>query len=120
MKRISVIFALSIALAGCAGIGSVTNPVTRTDLVSAESAYGVALSAAVGYRKLCADKAIARATCAPVVLKLQRADQKVQVALKNLRSFVRDNPTVDAISLVTAVKDAVSDFQVIASANGVR
>lgn len=116
MKRIIAVVAFSIALSGCA---SVQNPVTRTSLVTAESGYGVVLSAAVGYRKLCADKVIARATCAPVVLKLQSADRKVQVALTNLRVFVRDNPTIDAISLVTAVKDAVSDFQAIATENGV-
>lgn len=115
-KVLVVLFALG--LSACAT--TFQNPVSRTTLVTSESAYGVALSAAVGYRKLCADKVIARATCAPVVAKLQDADRKVQVALKNLRAFVKDHPTVDAVSLVTAVEDAVEDFRAIASANGVK
>ncbi len=117
MKRLLLSIALALSLAACA---SINNPVSRTTIVTAESAYGVALSAAVAYRKLCADKVIARATCAPVVTKLQNADRKVQVALSNLRLFVKNNPTVDAVSLITAVKDAVDDFQAIASANGVK
>lgn len=116
MKRIFAIV-LALSLTACA---SINNPVSRTTLVTSESAYGVALSAAVAYRKLCADKVIARVTCAPVVLKLQNADRKVQVALSNLRTFVKNNPTVDAVSLVNAVSAAVADFQAIASANGVK
>lgn len=117
MKRLALLLVAALALAGCA---SFQNPVSRTTLVTTESAYGVVLTAAVGYRKLCADKVIARATCAPVVTRLQDADRKVQVALKNLRGFVRDNPTVDAVSLITAVKDAVEDFQTIANQAGVK
>lgn len=116
MKRILAIV-LALGLSACA---SITNPVSRTTLVTSESAYGVVLSTAVAYRKLCADKVIARATCAPVVTKLQDADRKVQIALSNLRMFVKNNPTVDAVSFITAVKAAVDDFQAIAAANGVK
>ncbi len=117
MKRLLISIVLALSLTACA---SIQNPVSRTTLVTTESAYGVALSAAVAYRKLCADKAIARATCAPVVARLQAADRKVQLALSNLRVFVKNNPTIDAVSLITAVKDAVDDFQAIANQNGVR
>ncbi len=116
MKRLAILV-LALSLTACA---SMQNPVSRNTLVTAESGYGVVLSAAVAYRKLCADKAIARAKCAPVVASLQAADRKVQVALKNLRAFVKNNPTVDATSLIIAVKDAVDDFQAIASVNGVK
>lgn len=117
MKKIVIAIVVALGLSACA---SIQNPVSRTTLVTTESAYGVVLSAAVTYRKLCADKVIARATCAPVVAKLQAADRKVQVALQNLRAFVKNNPTVDAVSLVTAFKTAVDDFQAIATANGVK
>lgn len=120
MRRILVI-GLALALSGCAsGFGSVTNPVTRNNLVAAEEAYGIALSGAVAYRKLCNDKVIARAQCAPVVAQLQSADGKVQIALKNLRLFQANNPTVDAVSLVTAVQQAVADFQTVSTVNGVK
>ncbi len=50
---------------------------------------------------------------------MQAANKPVQLALSNLRVFVKNNPTVDAVSLITAVKDAVDDFQAIANQNGV-
>lgn len=87
------------------------NPITANRLATAESVYGVALSAAVAYRKLCADKVIARANCAIVVAQMQAADKKVQAALTNVRAFQREHPEIDAVSLVLALEKAVSDFK---------
>lgn len=119
MRKILAIVALGLFLGGCALTTSYNNLLDKRSLANVESAYGITLTAAVTYRDLCAKKIIARATCAPVVAKLQAADRKAQVALKNLRSFVRNNPTLDATSLLLSVKNAVDNFKAIAAANGV-
>ena len=119
MRKIFIL-GIALALSGCATFGSFTNPVTRTNLVEAETAYGIVLTAAVTYRKLCNDKVIKRATCAPIVTQLQAADARVQIAMKNLRSFQANNPSIDASSLVTAIQQAVSDFKQVATTNGVK
>lgn len=121
---------LSLALAGCGTIKSVlqggtsvftsvTNPVSRTNLAEVESAYGVLLTAAVAYRNACAQKLIA-ATCRPAVVQLQFANRKAHGAIIAARNFVKNNPTLSALSLIGIAGQAVSDFQSVAYVNGVK
>lgn len=117
---------LCLVVAGCA---SIQNPLNITRLAQVESAYGLALSAASGYRALyeinrCTVSRPESATniCArrSVVLKLQAADLKAQAALKFASEFTHNNPTIDASSMIGAASSAVAAFKLVADQTKVR
>lgn len=118
-----VALALALFLGGCATFnpfGSINNPLTPNRLAQVEAAYGIALSAAVGYRRACAQRILARATCGPIVALLQRSDRRAQVAIKAARTFTRRNPTLDATSVVSNAALAVQAFRDLQQQNGVQ
>lgn len=121
MKKLLVI-PLALALSGCATFqtltGGIVNPITPTNLAAAESAYGAALAVAVNYKDLCAKRWIPP-SCRPIVFQLQRADRKVQAALRTARVAAKSG-RVDMSSIVAIVESAVVEFQQLAAANGVR
>lgn len=125
MKRIIVASLLALALSACALFQGVQNPLNANRLAAAESAYGIALSAAVAYRSLPLCKTGTTETLAnvcarrDVVIKMQAADKIAQVSLKTASQFVRQNPTLDATSLISAVESAVSAFREIQAQEGV-
>lgn len=136
MRRILVLVTLALALAGCAdsrsvlvGGSSITatvnNPVGRNELAALENAYGLVLSAAVAYRRLplCRTGQVETFTniCArrAVVLQLQAYDRQARTALLTARRFVRNNPTLSALSVLSAARSAIDDFRNVASNNGV-
>lgn len=108
MPRIVISLLLGLWLTACA---QYSNPVTTNRLASAEAVYGMALSAAQGYKDLCNKKIIERKTCGPIVEKGQALDRQVQIALDNLRRFQKEHPFVDAISLIIVVENAVAQFR---------
>lgn len=103
-------------LSGCA---TVNNPLTQTRLGALESAYGVVLSAAVAYRNSCARGALPR-SCRAITVELQKAGSIAQARVVSLRAFVRQNPTIDATTLLVAAESAVDTFQQVATVYGVR
>lgn len=107
---------LVLFIAGCA---TMSNPLTVNRLAALESAYGVVLSAAVGYRNACARKALP-VSCRPITAELQKAGLVAQARIVSLRAFVRENPTVDASTLLVAAESAVDAFQQVATVYGVR
>jgi hypothetical protein len=124
MKSKLAALALVAALGGCATLGTVSNPATPTELATVESAYGVALAAAVAYRHLPLCKkgqSILAGGCAErtVVVQLQAADRNVQRVLANARAFIRNNPTLGIGSVIGEVQAAVSTFTQIEAINGV-
>ena len=126
MKRIIGILILGLALTGCAAFGSIKNPITADRLAAIESSYGIALSAAVAYRntRLCKknEQATLSNVCAyrSVILKLQAADRVAQRSLIDARKFIRENPTLDAFSVINVAQQAVTTFQTIQAEYGVR
>lgn len=124
--RFLILPVMLLALAGCTATTSVfdlmnpvANPIGRNEMATIESSFGVTYTAAVAYRRLCAQRAIPP-SCRAVVLKLQAAARKAQGALVATRNFVKNNPTVSAVSAIAAARAALADFQSIAAANGVR
>lgn len=117
LARLLGVTILAASLGACAFLNTVKNPVTRTQLVEIESAYGVALAAAVGYRSACARKAIPP-TCRPIVAKLQQADRVVEVSITALRRFVRNYPDLNSPDLVQAAWQAVEDFKAVSATAG--
>lgn len=131
MKRLLLmpVLALTLLVGGCAGgsiltggsslTASITTPVGRRELAAVESTYGIALAAAVNYRRLCVRREIPR-SCRNVVLTLQSYGARAHGSIIAARNFVRRNPTISAVSAIGAARAAVADFQSVAAANGVR
>lgn len=129
IKRILVLAVLGLSLAGCntsqsifAGGTSLTatvqTPVGRKDLATIWNSYGLILTGARAYKRLCAEKSIPD-SCRAVIVQLQGYDRQAYAALVTASSFVKNNPTVSAVSAVAAARQAVSDFQSAALTNGV-
>lgn len=127
MRKVILSVIVALAVAGCAG--SIQNPVTNSRLYAAEASYKVALDAMVAYRDLydrnpCRKGKHATFTnvCAErgIVVKLQAADAKVQIALKNGRAWIRQNPTLDASNVVASVEASVAAFNAVANTTGVQ
>jgi len=126
MKKLASLIIVGMLLSGCATpfgtkVGEVfttgiANPVTTQQIYNLEAAYGVALSGAVAYRERprCTKTALESVTnlCArrSIVVKLQDADRKAQIALGQLKAFVSANPTLDASALLDAASAAVTTF----------
>lgn len=123
MKKLLILL-IALSVSACSAL-SVTNPINTSQLAIIESGYGVALSAAVAYRNrpLCknGEHASIINVCSErsVVIQLQKADQVVQVALKNARTFIKDNPNLDPSSALQAVKDSITLFKQIETSYGV-
>lgn len=114
MRKILTVLVLSLSVAGCAVLDRIENPINQNELYNVNAAYGIALSAAKGYRQSCIDK-IPKVypTCRTVVPKLQDAVRKVEGVRAAAQRFVTDNPTVSPISFIAAMKQAVADFQAV-------
>jgi len=118
IKRILAILFVGIFVASCT---YKDNPIDRNELAVIYSGYGVALSAAVAYRnlpicvkggtKICAKRA--------VVVKLQEADKKVQIALIETSNFVKNYPTLSPVAYIEASKSAIRVFQAVLVENGI-
>lgn len=129
------IAALSLVLGGCpdgrsvlVGGFSITapvnNPVSRETMLQIETAYYTAVRLAVAYRRLpmCYRGETASLTrlCAnrAVLVKLQEANVKARFAMIQMRTFVRDHPTINAIEFVQLARAAVDEFTKVAQSSG--
>lgn len=128
MRKIFLIIGLAVALGGCSfetvknaiavATSSAVNPVSTTRLSQAVSAYGVTLSGMVAYRDSCNKKLIGR-SCRDIVVKLQEADKKAQVAIIEANTFVKNNPTLNASGVIETAISSINAFKQIAITNGV-
>ena len=139
MKRIIIALTLSLSLAGCAGLAekvlnlpagvlatSISNPVAPVNIYQAKTVYDATLELANGYRDYCYSKPFAALMADPVskpvcksrraiVRAMQAADDKAAAAMETANNFVRNNPTLDATSVIRAAIAAVAEFQNIAT-----
>ncbi len=122
MKKLLLACLVALPLAACASMPnpftSIANPLGTTQLGTIESAYGVALSAAVAYHDVCV-KRIIPPSCRPIVLQLQQKARLVQGAIVAARGVAK-NPTLDAVSAIATAQQALNDFQNFQAANGVK
>ena len=115
MKK-AIVICLGLSLSACA---SINNPITLNEIGGMESAYGIALSAAVAYRSLPLCKTGFTATltnvCAQrsIIVKLQAANRGVIVAVHAARDFVVNNPTLDPTTVISTAQRALSGLQAI-------
>jgi hypothetical protein len=122
MRKALAVGMVAASLSGCA---TFNNPITLNELGGLESAYGIALTAAVGYRRLyavspCHTGSIStlQNPCAQrsIVLALQKADRTAQQAIIAANTFVIKNPTLDASLVIATAQQALIGFQSIESA----
>lgn len=130
MKRIMLAVALALSLAGCGHIGdalklataSIENPISGVDIYRVKNTYAAALEIAAEYRRYCwsapykalmAD-AVARPLCQKrraVVRRIDSADDKASAAISAAETFVANNPTISAVTVIGAAWDAVTAFK---------
>lgn len=142
MKRFLILCAVALSLGGCATVGGVVegalnlpaniltgtvrNPVAPVNIYQARVVYASTLEIANGYREYCWSKSYAVLMADPVgricqrrraiVRALQAADTKAYSALRTADSFVRNNPTLDATTVIREAIVAVRSFQDVAAA----
>lgn len=119
MKKIAL--AAALLLAGCGQLPSLdlSTSVTLNTIEGVQGTYGIALSGERAYKGLCAAGAIVYKTCAPIVARLQYADRKAIMAIRDAVDFVKAYPTVDATDVIAAARTAVADLQGIVRTTGV-
>ena len=118
MKKILAILFLGLFVASCT---YKDNPIDRNELAAIYSGYGIALSAAVAYRNLpiCVKGGTKICAKREVVVKIQNADRKVQVALMEADNFVKNYPKLSPVAYIEAAKSSIRIFQSVLVENGI-
>lgn len=120
MKRIALALVIAFGLAACDPITipnpfqTYQNPISASNLYEANLAYDAALKAFNKMKSLCARRVIPN-TCRTYVIKGQQIIPQAENARKTARDFIRNNPTLDATSLVRAFTGLVGNLQVFAA-----
>lgn len=113
MKNILAALVIGLAVAGCTVVNpfqSTTNPVTATNLYEGELAFDASLKTFNTLKGLC-NQRVLPPVCRTYVKQGQKIIIQVYAADKAARNFVRDNPTLDATSVVGAFTGLVSSFK---------
>ncbi len=135
MKRLLLIPLLLVLLTGCitpqqigttisAVTTTITNPIRSVDIYRIKLVYSGALKSVTAYRQYCWSKPyaelmadpVAKAACQsrrPNVRAMQAARWKARAAITVAQNFVKENPTINGGSAVTAAWKAVTDFQTL-------
>lgn len=125
--------ASAFALAGCETANRVTsvitaatstfaNPVGEVDIYRAKNLYLATLKLANGWREYCWSKPYASIVADPVmrpacenrratVRALQTANLNAAAGWRSAETFIRNNPSGNAVSYITAAWKAVNDFK---------
>jgi hypothetical protein len=124
MKRLAIVLALGISLAGCASL-RIGSAITFNTLEGVEAAYGTVLSFERQYKALplCKTGTLPNVSniCArrSVIKSLQAADRKAITALTAATTFVRNYPSLDASNVIGAAASAVAGIQAILSTEAI-
>jgi len=101
---------------------TIENPVDDVDMYRVKNAYAAALELAAGYRAYCYSVSWARVKSDPVVRPacerrravvraFQSAQVKARKAIALAEKFVAENPTINAVSVISAAWQAVKEFR---------
>ena len=141
MRRIAsrmAISLLALSLAGCATpfgtytralTTTINNPVTEVDIYRVKSTYAAAGELVVEWRRYCwsapyaalMKDPVARSVCSSRRGRLriiQSADNRAFAALSAAERFVAENPSLNAVSAISAAWRAVVTFQNAIPAKG--
>ena len=126
MKRLLLALTLSLSLGGCLP-PAIPNPVTPTSLYDVEATYAIAQAGVDTYVQRYRDGFRCTKTkpesvtniCSrrSIVVKMQKADSTAQIALGRAEAFVRDNPMLDATSVLSLASQAVTALYQIQQGN---
>jgi hypothetical protein len=121
MKKLILVVALAASLTGCASLSqgflgfdvtaSVTNPVTPAMLYRIEEGARIATAGLLTYRRLCIVKKIDQ-SCRQTIASIQVYTRKLKPILISLRTFVRTNDQVNAISAFNLAREILTEIQV--------
>lgn len=129
MKKIALVLALSVGLAGCAqlqaiGTGvsiataSIANPVTTDRLFEIEASVRIAITALQTYKRACVAGA-ADKMCRANIAAVQPYTRQIGPLLIQLRSFVKNNDQVNAVVVFNQVTTLYTNLKAAASSVGV-
>lgn len=114
LKRLLVIGALALSLAGCANgfnpFASIKNPVSNTSLYEAELVFDATIKTFVELRGLCANRTLP-SSCRTYVRTGQGLIQRAAAADIAARNFVTRNPALDASNVIQAFTGLLTDFK---------
>ncbi len=114
MKKIIAILALTLTIAGCAELQKALtprpNPLTATNLYEAELVFDGSVKTFNALKGLCARRALPPA-CRTYVNKGIVIIANADAADKTAQKFVKDNPTVDATTVIQAFTGLANDFE---------
>lgn len=133
MLRILMLPVMLLALAGCgpgskvgdllsAATSTIINPVDAVDIYRVKNVYAASLQGAVDWRSYCWSKPYAALMADPVanvvcknrrstVRAIQAAQLRAASAIDSAQTFVANNPTLNAASVISAAWSAVTSFQ---------
>jgi hypothetical protein len=110
--------AVALTLSGCAGFG-VKNPLSPTTMDKVDAAYGTVAAVAANYVEACAARVIPN-SCRLVVPKLQAYDRKTYTAVVAARNFTDRYPDLNAVTVLLAAQQAITDFRNFQVSQGVK
>lgn len=131
MRKLILVTGLALALAGCQtaaqvldDIGNVTrlatvgvaNPVTKQDLYNFENTMIVGFAALNAYKKACLKGAV-DTNCRANIVAMQKYTRQIPPTLAQVRTFVKNNDTVNATTAYATLKNLYANFKAIAVAN---
>lgn len=131
MKKVLIICALALSLGGCGTtltnlqntIEDVFTPqanvVTKNDLYAFENSMTLAFAGLNAYKKSCQGGAIGT-SCYSTIAKIQGYTTQIPAILSNVRTFVKNNDQVNAVTYFNEAKSLLSQFEAIATANGIK
>jgi len=121
MKRIILIAALALGLAGCANgfnpFASYSNPITTSNLYEGELAFDASLKTFNALKDLCARRVIP-SKCRTYVIQAQDLIRRAADADNAARDFVTKYPTLDSTNVVQAFTGLVAQFKATNTALG--
>ena len=129
MKKLLLVIALATSLGGCAelrnigtaislGTTTITNPVTPTRLNQMESAITVVFAGLQAWKKSCVEGLIP-ASCKAQIAQVQVYTRQIPPYLTQLRTFVKNNDQVNAVTVFNQVVTLADIIKSQAAAGGV-
>jgi hypothetical protein len=115
MRKI-IVLCFALTLGACANgqlinpFQTITNPVSNNNLYEGELVFDATLKTFIELKGLCANRVLP-STCRTYVKKGQVIITQIYGADKAARSFIKNNPTLDATNVVQAFTNLVSTFK---------
>lgn len=126
---------LTVPLSGCVSLGEAFSVIGAAQTVYSQvttyykgapkavfalrGGYDIALGAAATFKTTFCPKVTSHAYCPKIIPLLRSANHRALTALDTAENFVRQNPTLDPSSLITAAQTAIKAFAKVETDNGV-